>query len=489
MATSPITASNSIDVNGIVTALMNVEREPLKRIETNTQGVRSTISEVGKLQAALDKFRTTAASLARAETWQSASASSGDETAVGIKAATGALQGSYSVDVQQLASPQTVVSSAMASPLSVIGGGTLTFRMGTQSPTGFRPDLQREALTITIAPGSTLQDVSKAINLANPDVGASLVTDANGTRLMLRSTESGDMQAFRIMATVDGTAGTGENQPTLPGKTFPVLSLADLRFDPGQTGGEITQTQTAANAKFELNGLALESASNDPDGILENISLSLRKVTTDPVALEVSTDSESIRTRLDEFVSGYNELNSLIRAQTRYDAETQTAGPLQGNRMVLMVQQQLRQIVGTTLPDSALPPTTGTTTTDAFRRLSDIGLQVGRDGTLSVDSARMDLALASPDKLNQFFAAGGLDAASHGFGRRFDTLIGNFLGADGAITGLTESLRSRETDLTRQQERYERRLDDIQQRLLRQYTALDANLSTMTAALATVSKL
>lgn len=464
-----INTSGSLDVNGIVSALMEIERVPLNRLETNAQGVRSTISEIGRLQSALSTFQDAARQLKDADTWQLAMGTSSDEAAVGISATSGALQGSFAVQVNQLASHQTLVSAALGERTAVIGGGSITVQMGAPGS---------DPITIAIEPGATLEDVSAAINAADAGVGASLVTDSSGTRIMIRSSSSGLNQSFQISATADGS-GQGGN------------TLSALAYTSGQTGGTMTRTQEAANALFELNGLALESATNRPEGVLENVALTLSAVTDKPIEIEVASDQEAIREQMDVFVTAYNDLNSLIQSQTRYDAESQTAGPLQGNRTVLMIQQQMRDIIRTTLPvsDSGGGAELDPTQALQYTRLSDIGLEVQRDGSLSLNASRFEVAATNPKRLQAMFGATGADINGDGFARRFDTLVSNLLSVDGAVTGATDTLRRREDLIESQQDRLNRRLDEIEARLVRQYTSLDSNLAQLNGALQSVSQL
>ncbi|MGB7301852.1 MAG: flagellar filament capping protein FliD [Burkholderiaceae bacterium] len=460
----------TIDVNGIVQALMNVERQPLTRLETRATSIQSTISEVGKLQSALSTFQDAAQDLTDSDTWGAATATSSDDTAVAVTATSGALQGSYALQVNQLASHQTIVTTTLADKTDVVGGGQIVVELGNAA-NGFTADPDRTPITIDIPTGATLEEVSAAINAADAGIGASLVTDANGTRLMIRSADSGANNAFRLQATTDGSSQS-------------TLDIASLGFSPGQPDGAVSSTESASNALFTLNGLALESTTNQPEGVLESVALKFNSVTTSPIDVEIVTDGEAIKERLDSFISTYNEVNSLLRQQTRYDEATGTAGPLQGNRTIVMIQEQLRNILRTSLP---APAEAGVT--EPYSRLSDIGIEIQRDGSLSINDSQFEVAANNPGRLQGLFASGGLDTSQHGFARRFDTLITNLLSIDGAVTGATETLRSQKDNIEDQQDRLNRRLEDIQERLLRQYTSLDANLARLNGALQSVSQL
>ena len=474
MATSPISTGGAIDVNGIVSSLMDIERQPLERLEQRASGLRSTISEFGRLQSAMDKLQTAADELTRRETFRAANGASSNEDAVGISAAAGALQGNFAIKVNELASYQTIVSQEQDSADSVIGGGTLTIQFGTNDG-GFTPNPDRDPIDISIAAGSTLAEVSAAINSADAGIGASLVTDADGTRLMLRSSESGKEQAFSLTGATDGT---GEG-----------FSLADLSYSPGQAAGTVQATQDAANAQFELNGLALESATNRPEGILENVTLTLKQKTDTAIDVEVVSDSEAIREKVDGFIEAYNELNSLIRTQTGYNAETQTAGPLQGNRMVLLAQTKIREVVTGQLEGVQSTPGPDGEETTPLTRLTDIGIELSRDGSLSLNESRFETNGGNLTRVGNLFSATGDENTDDGFARQLDTVLGNLLGIDGAVSGATDTLRAREQDLEDQQERFERRLTEIESRLVRQYSSLDSNLAVLQGALQQVSRL
>ncbi|MEZ5649162.1 MAG: flagellar filament capping protein FliD [Burkholderiaceae bacterium] len=469
MATSISGTSGAIDVNAIVSSLMEIERQPLQALEQRASGLQTTISEFGKLQAALDKLQSASRDLSSLTTWQAATASSADDTAVGIRADGGALTGSYSVKVTGLASHQTLVGEPVPDKQATVSGGTMTIQMGSMAG-GFVADPERAAIDIPIPAGATLEEVSAAINGADAGVGASLVTEANGTRLMIRSTDSGEDQAFQVTVADIGLAGQD-------------LALASFAHTPGAGGpGAMTESQQAANATFELNGLPLESKTNSPEGVLENVTFTFKRITASPVDVSIDSDGETIRASMDAFIEAYNQVNGLIREQTKYDSATGKAGPLQGNRTVLRVQSQLRDILRTALPENPAD-------VDAYQRLSDIGVEIQRDGSLNLNDSRFELAAANPERLETLFANGGVDTALHGFARRFDTLVGQVLGLDGAISGATDSLRERQNLITDQEDRLNLRLADIERRLIRQYSALDANLSQLGGALASLNQL
>lgn len=456
-----ISGTSNIDVASIVSQLMQIEQRPMQAIESRLSGIQTQLSAWGKMQSALSTFQDAARKLARNETWKAASATSSDESYVKATAGSGAIAGSYSIEVLSLAGRQTLASSPYASADAVVGSGTLRIQLGTLGAGGasFTADPERAETSITIAAGSTLAQVRDAINAANAGVTASLVADGSGQRLMLRSAETGAAQAFAIAADDPGATG-----------------LSALAHDP-VSGSGMQRTQAASDASVSIDGLVVSAAGNRIEGVIENVTLELKRQTAAPIDIGVSSDAQAMRASIDTFVKAYNDLNKLIADQTRYDASTKTAGPLQGNQIAVRVQQQMRDLLRTTIGDGSP------------NSLNSIGIELQRDGSLAVNESKMTTALASPDKLRSFFGAIGSASEEKGLAHRFVERIGQLLDPEGTVPSATESLKARQRSAEKEQERMETRLAEIQKRLTRQYTALDANLSRITGSFAGVEGL
>lgn len=456
-----ISGTSNLDVAGIVSQLMQIEQRPMQSIERTLSGIQTQLSAWGRMQSALSALQDAARKLGRNETWKAASATSSDESIVKATAGSGAITGSYSIEVLALAGRQTLASSSYASADAVVGSGTLRIQLGTLAADGtnFAPDAERPEASISIADGATLAQVRDAINAADAGVTASLVADGTGQRLMLRSAETGAVQAFSVA--VDDPGSTG---------------LSALAHDP-VSGSGMQRTQMASDASVKVNGLTVAASGNRLDGVIENVTLELRRETTTPIEIGVASDPKALRESIDAFVTAYNALERLIADQTRYDPATKSAGPLQGNQSAVRVQQQMRELLRTTIGDGSL------------NSLNAIGLELQRDGSLAVSESKMTKALASPEKLREFFAAVSDTPEQEGLAHRLVTRIGNLLDPEGTLPAVTDSLKARQRSAEQQQERLEARLTEIQKRLLRQYTALDANLSRISGSFAGIEGL
>ena len=311
-------------------------------------------------------------------------------------------------------------------------------------------------MVIDIGPDdTTLSAIRDKINAAGAGVTASIINDASGARLALRSTETGVENAFRVSASEtvnDGVAAEG---------------LSALAFD-AVGASQMTRSQTAVNAAAQINGIDITSASNTLDGVVDGMTLTLRQVTTSPVEVTVGADTEAVKKAIETFVSTFNDVASYIRTETKYDEASRTGGKLQGDRMVTALQSQLRNVVNQT-----------STASGVYGTLSEIGIGFAVDGTLQIKSSKLDDALGNLGELNKLFATDGADTTSSGFADRFRDLAAGILGAEGAFETRNNSLKNQITSNTRRQDSLEQRLQQTEARLRAQYQALDAQMAQL----------
>lgn len=451
---------SGLDVAGIVTQLMAIERRPLEQLQTQADTLKTRLSTVGKLQANFAELQSKANALTSTTLWGGTTATASD-TAVKVATGTGAVAGSYAVQVDRLAVGQTVTSALQASSSATLGEGTLTIelgRYGDGSPAAdFTPKTGSTAISIAIGPGETsLAAIRDKINAAGAGVTAALVTDANGTRLSLRSRETGAENAFRIG--VSETADDGN----------PATGLSALAYDATVAGSAMTRSTAAANAELSVNGIAISSTSNTLNNVIDGLTLSLTRTTTSPVDVSVTEDTESVKKAVTEFVTAFNTLASFIRTQTAYNADSKTAGALQGDQSTLALQSQLRNVLNQ-----------GSSASSAWSRLSDIGIAMKADGTLESNATKLGNALGNLGELRKLLAADGATDAESGFVRRFKRLADAALSSEGMFATRTATIQASVNRNEQSQDAMELRLEKTQQRLQAQYSALDTTMSRL----------
>jgi len=453
---------SGLNIEDLITKLVAAERTPITQLATRTDSLKTQLSAYGKLQSTFATLRDAALKLTRPETWQASMASSTDATSVAVTAGTSTTAGKFSVSVSKLASSQTLSSKVLPAAPAGIGSGSITIELGSWNSdlTEFTAKTGASAVTIDIVPGEDqLTQIRDKINAAKAGVVASVVTDASGSRLVMRSSETGQTNAFRIsVGDADGSNGDDSG-------------LSALAYDPTVGVSSMTLNLAAANAMAVLNGLAVESESNTMKDAIDGLNITLLKTTTSDVTLSVDQDKDGIKKSINDFVTSYNAAMTMLRDQTKYDATNKTAGTLQGDSTVTSLQYQLRGLTGssTSLAGAGLS------------RLADLGLDPGSDGLIKVNATKLDKALGNLDQVKSFFA--GVDASSaanSGLAVQFRAMTDLILGSDGSLSNRQAGLQSRINANGKRADQLEDHVSLTETRLRARYTALDTQMSKLT---------
>ena len=247
----------------------------------------------------------------------------------------------------------------------------------------------KAAGTISIDSGkSSLAGVRDAINAANVGVSASIINDGSGNRLVIASKDTGVANALKITVADDDLDNTDN------------AGLSQLVYN-AATGGttNLTQTVAAQNATAVIDGISISKASNTISDAIEGVTLTLLKENTpSATTFNVSRDTAGVQASVQSFVKAYNDLNKTVSDLSKYDAASKKASLLTGEATIRSVQSQLRGIFNTSL----------STAGGGLSTLSEIGIAFQSDGTLKLDTARLNTALNDPAKdVSTLFAAVG----------------------------------------------------------------------------------
>ncbi len=457
---------SGLDVNSIVTSLMALEKRPLTLLQTSASSIQTKLSAFGSLKSQLSGLGDIASTLTSATAWNPLRSDSTDSAAISATATSTAVAGKYTMEVEQLAQPQSLASGPYATTGTFVGTGTLTLEIGTTAAGVFTAKSGSTPKPITIDSGNqTLAGIRDAINTAAAGVTASIVTSGGSSRLVLRSADGAD-SSIRLTATDDD------------GNNTDAAGLSALAWDPAATvgaGKNLSQTQGAQDAKYTLNGLALTSATNTPAEVVTGVTLNLKKITTAPVDLTVSIETVAVRKNVNDFVNAYNGLNALLKAQTNSDPSGAANGPLQADSTATALLYAMRgmlqgSVTGLSSPDS----------------LSAAGIELQRDGSLKVNDTKLAPLLATPEKLARLFnqAKVGSDVDSRGFGVRFKEWASSFTSATGILSNRTTGLTDRVTRNQKEQDAQQDKLTRTEARLRKQYQTLDTQMSSLNSQLA-----
>ena len=458
MALSSPGIGSGLDVAGLITQLMSLERRPLAALDTKEAGLQARLSAFGSLKGSLAALQTAAQALKNPTSFSARKATVADATILSANAGTTAATASYSIEVQNLAQSQKLRSAGFVTGATVVGTGTITFDFGTYTAGVFAPNAEKPSQSVTIdSSKNTLAGIRDAINTANAGVTASIINDGTANRLMISANDTGVANALKVSVADDDA------------NHIDAIGLSQLAYN-ASTGGtmNLSETVIARNATLIIDGVTISKASNIVTDAIDGVTLTLTKANLGTSTnLTIALDSSGMKSTIEAFIKAYNDASKALADVSAYNAETKKSSVLSGDSTVRGVQSQLRGVLNT--------PVIGTPT--GLSRLSDIGIAFQKNGTLSVDSAKLQAALDDPTKdVSALFAS---SASTTGYAAQIDTLVTNILASDGMIVGRTDGINRSIRDIGKQREVMGVRLEGIEKRLRTQYSALDTMLSNM----------
>lgn len=460
MAISSPGLASGIDIKGIVSQLVALERAPLTQLQKDANGFQARLSVFGTITSMVNSLGDAGAKLAAANTFTQVKATSSQPESVGVSVAEGTAPTALALEVVSLAKAQSTASAAVPTG-SGMGAGTLTIALGDWSSGSFAAG-SATPVTITVVEGQDkLTDIAAQINAANAGVTATVLRDASGERLLMRSRDTGEAMGYRVTAT-DGDAGDGKD-------------LGRLAFT-SLTGSGMSLTQAGENAVAKVNGVTIESASNTVKDALPGITLNLLKPTTGAADISVSNDKDGMRKSVQAFVDAYNSLADMLASSTRYDPDTKVKGSLQGDSTAVGLQRALRSMIRSETPGGS------------FTRLSDVGIEIKADGKMAIDSTRLDAALDRPAEMTRLFGATSDSPTLKGFGLKLDAFADGLVASGGTLSTRTASLRSAIQRNEKEMDKVVDRASRAEARYLAQYNAMDAAVSRMNSLNAYVAQ-
>ncbi|HEB60051.1 MAG TPA: flagellar hook protein [Gammaproteobacteria bacterium] len=386
---------SGLDVQGLVDQLVTSEGQPTQeRLDRKEVGIQASLSAIGTFKSALGEVKSSLTGLQTASAFQKKSVTVNREGFVSASAGAEAFPGRYRIEVESLASAQRLSSGVFTADTDTVGSGTLTFQRGrVDAASGaFVPDPKQPPVSVDItAENSSLRGIATAINDADIGMRASIINSGEGFVLVLGSESSGAQSSLRI--TVLDADGNDSD-------TF---GLSALAFDPGAPEGggrNLTENTAARDAVVIVDGITVASASNTLTDVIPGLKLELESVTDGQgVTVDVEADREAVVAAINGFVEAFNTFVANANELTRFDPETRERGPLLGDAAVRGVMSQLRRIVSDSYAE----------VNDRYPSLASIGIQTERDGTLSVDGARLQAAIDTDfEEVTRLFARTGM---------------------------------------------------------------------------------
>ncbi|WP_179178626.1 flagellar filament capping protein FliD [Pseudomonas sivasensis] len=436
MAGSTVSGIGSnIDTQAIVTSLVNAEKVP-KQTQINTASAKATttLSSIGKVQAALDAFRNALDTMSKDSSFTGLSGSSSDEKTATMTASNTASNGSFRLIVDQLAQASKLSSKNFS-------GGTSTVVNATDKPTTLTISQSGKAYDLSVPAGATLQQVRDSINtqFGTSGLSANIQTDSNGSRLILTSTNMGTGSDL----TLSGTSGLDVD-----------ATVVDYPKD----------------AQYSIDGVSSVSKSNTITGALSGVDIKLVATSTyktgttgdkNATLITVSTNNTALKSGVKGFIDTYNALITAMNAETKVttnlDGST-TAAALTGDSTMRSLQSTIRNEFNALSGNGA------------FKSLAQFGVTTSSTtGLLAIDDKKWDAAVKTNGAdINSMFS--GKD----GMLARMKSATDDFAKAStGILATRSTSLSDTLKDLTKDQATLDERMTLLTNSLSAKYNAMD----------------
>lgn len=440
---------SGIDIDGIVASMVAAERAPKEsQLSSLEKKTTTQITAIGALKSAISDFQTALGALNKPELFQARSSTSSKPDLVGVRASPAASAGSYQVEVQSLAASSKVALAAFDSA-DRFSSGALSITLG-----GLNGDAAlAESFTVKVdESNNTLAGLRDAINSAGKEVGvsATVVTDDQGSRLVLSSSKTGAGRDISVAVPEDQAEAGLESLAKL---------ASDAVINPPEAGAKVLET--ARSALLLVDGLEITSATNTVEGVIEGVTLDL-KAETSPgkITIEVAEDKAGVKKQIQSFVDAYNKLIGVINSQTKVTAVGEGKAPVTG---ALVGDPTARSLLSTIRNELVNPQGNG-----ALRALTDLGITTQKDGTLKIEDVKLQKVLD-----NNFAELPALFAGGSGIASRLDEKLKPYTQTGGILEQRNKAMTETISDIDKQKENLARRVASLQERLYKQFNAMD----------------
>ncbi len=467
--------ASGLDTESIVKGLMDAERIPLTKLLQQKQTLEWKRDSYREVNTLVNNFNNLVFNgVFRQSTFSSKTVSTSNENAVSARAVGASSNVSAQIQVSQLATSEVWVSNERNEQEFASSAETLTFNVT-------KPGGESSEVIIQVDETDTLDDVIRKFN--NSGLGVSMFEDTNG-KLVMTMNETGAGASIQLadQATIDFMTGSDK-----------------LNFS---VDGELLQSQISGqNSKFEINGYETERTSNV--FTINGMEYTLKNTTTTPVSISTATDVDGIFDTVVKFVDEYNnlidELNGKLteRIHRDYKPLTDEQREEMSEKQIEMWEEKAKS--GLLRNDAAISGALNEMRMDMYKGvqlengttlfLSDFGISPIKDymerGKLEIDVDKLREKISEdPNKLYELFngSPGATDSDNEdsvGIAERLRTSMrkmtrsieeraGNDLRTNQQFT-----LGRNIIDVDKQIERMQDRLQRIEDRYWRQFTAME----------------
>jgi len=418
---SSASQGTGIDVTAVVDQIIYAEQAPERIWQQEQITLAQQASTLNSLSSGVNALQDKLHSLSDLTgVFDNLATTSSQPSLVTASAQSDAATGTHTVVVTRLATVSSYYTDPIASSSTTLAHGSFTLAAGSSSN------------TITIdGTNDTLDKLTAYIDSHDYGVQASVLNDADGARLALVSKTSG--------------------------------SPGDLTVSANGTGLVFNKSADGLNASYTVDGVPLSSTTNTATGAIPGVTLNLLGADKNtPVTISVAHDTSAITQAVNDFVAAYNTVINGINSQFT-TTSSGSAGALAGNSALRSLQSSLLSDISYSIKDNS-----------GIVGLASMGIDMQDDGTLTVDSTKLNDALTNNfGAVQNFFQS----TISGSFGANFNTSLASLTSpTSGLLAANINENSANQRDLTDRINDFEARLADRRQFLTNQYSQVDAML-------------
>lgn len=469
--------ASGLDSGSIISSLLRLERLPIQQLEAKKTLSQGKLDLIGTLKGHLESLKTKAEGLSSLAGFLSFKVEASEDGVADFTTSDTALAGSHTLSVQSVATSDRWAFDAVADSSATIGVGGEALSFDVNSTT--------YQINVPVG-GFSLDTLAAEINsLAGTDSTASVVntgTESNPQyQLVLGSDETGeDGRITNITTNITG------------------LAIDTTPPDGNGVSQSVNHISVGNNAVAIIDGLEVERSTNDFSDVIEGVTINVLAADAGKtINFTVSADNEKVKAGVKSLVDAYNEVMKFINKESVYSEEEGATGKLFGDSILRSVRSSLNNAFFNVDPNSTQDGEVG------FSTLSLIGIDVGTDGTLTIDDTEFDekvgenlAALADLFVDTDGFDNGGATVntaayftdttADTGLTSRLiseiDRLIKNQTGAENTsvksiFSSRTDAINSQLKRFDTQIESRERYVDRVEANLITKYANLESLIS------------
>lgn len=526
---------SGLELQDILDQLREVDKVPIDIKETQKTKLKAQVVEFDSINAKLIQLKSSALSLSLKSNFQERTAEMSDEEVGTASVISGTKQSTYTLDVHQLATKSSWQSTGVekesslmyAAPATGIASSD-TSAVTETTPLSFtigHGDDQK-SITLDIEADSSLKDIAKAINTAAGNlsddgttyVTATVVTGSDGNYIRLASTDDNSFNNNQILVSEGpdfvvpdlmfsyqtGAANDPVYVSVPPGTSYQdtVSLINDDTNNSGVTaalindgsadtpwhltltadtegennriflnGINMTEMQGAEgaslNAAFSVDGYGYQRQTNKGlKDVIQGVTLNFEKI--GETQLTISSDTDNIKEKITQLIDGYNELVAEIAAKTQYDEDQEEDGILSDVYAIKSLGSNLLSFM-----------TNKVDTGGGITSLLDLGMELNRDGSITLDETALDAAFSSSFEAVVSLFIGDSDNGITGLGDILNDKLKEMTSSTGVVNGEKTAAKEKIDRLTTSIETATERLDKRYEVMAQQFVRLDALIGTM----------